>query len=198
MLPALPRPTSRFGDPAVEYYLSGPWLREVTSQPNSVPEREGGIDDLVVEGPFSGVPSQVYNMDEWPEQVHFRVTYIPRKTDSIGQPPGKRLWFVTVGRQAAESPWKKSWRWAPGRRPSAAEPPHGAGVGLGRLDLTVLGSGCGHERIEQRGRRPRYLVDRPSERLFVRGRRRGGPLIFRTNCRAAARISSSVAGGSKL
>jgi hypothetical protein len=96
------------GDSAVEYYLSGSWLREVTSQPNFVPEheREGGIDDLVVEGPFSGVPSQVYNVDEWPEQVHFRATYTSRKTDSIGQPPGKRLWFVTVGRQATDSPWK--------------------------------------------------------------------------------------------
>jgi len=92
------------GDSAVEYYLSGPWLRD----PKPVPEheREGGIDDLVVEGPFSGVPSQVYDVDEWPEQVHFRVTYTSRKTDSIGQPPGKRLWFVTVGRQAADSPWK--------------------------------------------------------------------------------------------
>ena len=94
------------GDSAVEYYLSGPWLREVTSQPNFVPEheREGGIDDLVVEGPFFGVPSQVYNVAEWHEQVHFRVTYTSRTTDSIGQPPGKRLWFVTVGRRAADSP----------------------------------------------------------------------------------------------
>ncbi len=28
------------GDPAVEFYLSAPWLREVTTLPNSVPERE--------------------------------------------------------------------------------------------------------------------------------------------------------------
>ncbi len=96
------------GDPAVEYYLSGPWLRDVTTQPNSMPdrEREGGVDDLVVEGPFSGPPSQVYDQREWPEQVHFRVTYTSRKTSSIGEPPGKRLWFVTAGRQAPDSPWK--------------------------------------------------------------------------------------------
>lgn len=96
------------GDPAVEFYLSAPWLREVTALPNSVPEREreGGIDDLAIEGPLSGVPSQAYDAEEWPEQVHFRVTYASRKTSSIGQPAGKRLWFVTVGRQAPDSPWK--------------------------------------------------------------------------------------------
>lgn len=69
-------------------------------------EREGGVDDLVVEGPLSGPPSQVYDQKEWPEQVHFRVTYTSRKTDSVGRPPGKRLWFVTAGRQTADSPWK--------------------------------------------------------------------------------------------
>lgn len=96
------------GDPAVEFYLSAPRLRQVTTQPNAVPEREreGGIDNLMVEGPLSGVPSQVYSRVEWPEQLHFRVTYTSRQASSIGEPPGKRLWFVIIGRQTADSPWK--------------------------------------------------------------------------------------------
>lgn len=96
------------GDPAVELHLSAPWLRRITTQPNAVPEheREGGTDDLVVEGPLSGVPSQVYSREEWPEQLHFRVTYTSRKMSSTGEPPGKRLWFVIIGRQTADSPWK--------------------------------------------------------------------------------------------
>jgi hypothetical protein len=69
-------------------------------------EREGGVDDLVVDGPFPAIPTAAYSTSEWPEQVQFTVSYTSRRTSSIGEPPGKRLRFVYVGRQGQDGPWK--------------------------------------------------------------------------------------------
>lgn len=94
------------GDYDVEYYLSAPHQQEWVSTSVRDHEREGGVDDLVVDGPFPAVPLGEYSASEWPEQVQFTVSYTSRGTSSIGEPPGKRLWFVYVGRQRQDRPWK--------------------------------------------------------------------------------------------
>jgi hypothetical protein len=73
-----------------------------------------------------------------------------------------------------------------------------ARVGFGRLQFAIPGRSSGHERAEQFGGCLRDFVDRTIKGLFVHSRWFTNPLIFLTNCRAAARTSLSVAGGSKL
>jgi len=94
------------GDYDVEYYLSAPYQREEIGAGVREHEREGGVDHLVVDGPFPAIPLGTYSTSEWPEQVQFTVSYISRWTSSIGEPPGKRFWFVYVGRQSQDRPWK--------------------------------------------------------------------------------------------
>ena len=67
-----------------------------------------------------------------------------------------------------------------------------------RLGLAVARRGIGVQRGQKPPRPVRNLLDRAVERLGVGLRRRLKPDNFRTNCSAEARISSSVAGGSKL
>ncbi len=66
------------------------------------------------------------------------------------------------------------------------------------LDLAVARRRVGDERVDQLARGLGDVLDRAVEGRLVRLRRRVKPLSLRTNCSDAARISASVAGGSKL
>ena len=66
------------------------------------------------------------------------------------------------------------------------------------LDLAVARRRVGDEPAQQLSRRLGRPLDREIERRLVRLRRFVKPLSFRTNWSEAARISSSVTGGSKL
>ena len=79
-----------------------------------------------------------------------------------------------------------------------AEPAGRPGAGLCGLDFAVAGRGVGDEGGEQLVRRMGHLVHRPVEGELVRLGGWAKPLSLRTNWSADARISSSVAGGSKL
>ncbi len=92
----------------MEYYLSAPPEQQRLRAPHTVlnREREGGIDDLVISGGTKSPGLQSYDRTEWPEQLQFEVTYTSLKTNNIGEPPGERHFFVYVGRQRSDSPWK--------------------------------------------------------------------------------------------
>jgi hypothetical protein len=54
--------------------------------------------------------------------------------------------------------------------PIVTSPANRPRVGFGCLDLSVLGRGRGHERVEQGGGGCRYLVDGPVEDLSISSR----------------------------
>lgn len=75
--------------------------REMRDAPNYVrpiiPD-ELFAQDLVVEG-----PSDIALRGENDEEVQFRVGYRSLWRNEIGEPPGRRHWFVYLGRDAGES-----------------------------------------------------------------------------------------------
>ena len=77
--------------------------RELRSAPNYVrpiiPD-ELFARDLVVEGP-SDIPLR----GEFAEEVQFRVAYQSMWRSEVGEPPGRRYWFVYLGRDEGE-PWQ--------------------------------------------------------------------------------------------
>ena len=70
--------------------------------------------------------------------------------------------------------------------------------GPGRLDFAVPRRRLGGQRAEQSHRRLSHRPNRHVEGLLIGGRRMRRAAHLRTYCVAAAWISSSVAGGSKL
>jgi hypothetical protein len=89
----------------IQYYLSAPRQRGMLLMAVRENEHPGDATDVVVEDPVAG-SSSMYSTAEWPTQIECVVTYSSRVASSIGEPPGKRMWFVIVGRQGADSPWK--------------------------------------------------------------------------------------------
>lgn len=86
------------GDPAVELYLSTPRERSLRAAPNYVPEREraAGVDNLNITG---GGPAgrEIEGAGGYGDVRQFVVEYDSRRASSIGEPPGRRSFFVYTG-----------------------------------------------------------------------------------------------------
>lgn len=80
------------GRPEVELYLSRPEERQYRQAPNYVPdnERAGGVSNLTIKGGTS-VEEGLPGVHGWEDVRQFTVEYVSSRTNSIGQPPGRRF-----------------------------------------------------------------------------------------------------------
>lgn len=95
------------GDSETELYLSAPAQRRLRQAPKYVgnSERVAGVQNLVVEG---GKPAHgsIVGAEDWVDLRQFVVKYTSRRTNSIGEPPGRRFLFVYAGRSPETGLWK--------------------------------------------------------------------------------------------
>jgi hypothetical protein len=86
------------GNPAVEYYLSSEKERALLNSPNLVQEtdRIGGVDNIVI----TERPS------DSKDEKAFMVQYKSPRTNSEGEAPGPRTFFVYVIQEPKTKLWK--------------------------------------------------------------------------------------------
>ena len=86
-----------------QYYLSGPAQRGSLLFSVRETEKPSDISNFVVGVAHAPISQDV--TPEWPIVLDYSVTYVS-KVKSLTQPAGERIWFVSVGRQKSDSPWK--------------------------------------------------------------------------------------------
>lgn len=78
-------------------------VREERHAPNAV---RGTVDDALLANTLEvSEAKDIALYDTYDEEMQFVVTYRSPWRDSVGNPPGERLWFVYVGRDPGE-PWR--------------------------------------------------------------------------------------------
>lgn len=93
----------RWGYRAIADRALDPELRQLYRAPNAV---RGLRDDaFIASGLEVTEPADIRLYGEHAEEVQVIVTYRSAWTDTVGNPPGRRIWFVYVGRDA-EGPWR--------------------------------------------------------------------------------------------
>lgn len=93
----------RWGFRSIAERALDPQLREQYRAPNAV---RGLTDDAFLAGDLAVTePEAIPLHGTYADEVQVVVTYRSAWTDTVGDPPGGRMWFVYVGRNTGE-PWR--------------------------------------------------------------------------------------------